>query len=259
MFRGKQRPNDLVFPSCEQCNSQTRQSDQVASLVGRFYPDPPTEVDKADVQKLFKAAVNNVPALLQEMQLTEAEQKVGLGGLSIPSEVGALRADGPILSSYMLTFAAKLGLALHFELHQEPLPISGGVLPLWYSNVQAAKGEIPEDLLAALPAPRTMMQGKKHVADQFQYSWATTEQREHSVLFAAFRQSFAVAAFTANDRTWMLDRLATIAANDRTKPLSRVEGALRVLAPGELKDPLPRPPLLRPDDDVTAAAPLPSR
>jgi hypothetical protein len=234
MFRGKQRPNDLVFPCCNRCNSQTRQSDQVASLVARFYPS--TDVDEADVQKLFKAVANNVPGLLQEMHLSDAEQEVGLEGLSVPSGAGALRADGPILSSYMLTFAAKLGLALRFELHQEPVPISGGVFPLWYSNVQAAKGKIPAELLATLPAPRTMRQGTKHVADQFQYSWTTTEEREHTLLYAVFRQSFAVAAFTANDRTWLLDRIAALAPNDRTELLDRA-GGLRVLAPGEVKDP----------------------
>jgi hypothetical protein len=228
MFRGRQRPNGLVFPSCKQCNSKTRQSDQVALLVGRFYPDPATDVDKADVKKLLQAVANNVPALLQEMYLRDAEQEVRLEGISMPSGAGVLRADGPILSSYMLTFAAKLGLALHFELHQEPVPISGGVHPFWFSNVQAAKGEIPEELLATLPALRTMTQGKKHVADQFQYSWATTEEREDTLLYAVFRQSFAVAAITAKDRTWLLDRLAAI---------DRVGGNLRVFAPGEVQDP----------------------
>ena len=228
MFRGRQRPNGLVFPCCHDCNSKTSKSDQVASLVARFYPDPATDVDKADVQKLFKAAENNAPGLLQEMRLSDAEQEVGLKGISMSPGAGALRADGPILSSYMRTFAAKLGVALHFEFHQEPVPISGGVHPIWFSNVQAARGEIPEELLATLPAPRTITQGKKHVADQFQYSWVTTEEREETLLYAVFRQSFAVAAITAKDRTWLQDRLAAI---------DRVGGNLRVFAPGELQDP----------------------
>src|SRR5262245_45661384 len=180
MFRGRQRPKGLVFPCCDDCNSKTRQSDQVASLVARFYPS--TEEDQADVQKLFKGVANNVPGLLQEMYLSDDEQRARLKGMSMPSGAGGLRADGPILSSCMLTFAAKFGLALHFELHQEPVPISGGVLPLWFSNVQAAKGEIPEELLAVLPPPRTIKQGEKHVADQFQYSWATTEDGEETLL-----------------------------------------------------------------------------
>jgi len=37
MFRGKQRPHDLVFSSCEICNLGTKRSDLVASLLGRVY------------------------------------------------------------------------------------------------------------------------------------------------------------------------------------------------------------------------------
>jgi hypothetical protein len=162
------------------------------------------------------------------MYLSPAEQEAMLKGMPMQPGAGALRADGPILSSYMRTFATKLGLALHFELHEEPVPISGGVLPLWYSNVQAARGEVPEELLAVLPAPRTMTQGKKHVGDQFQYAWATTEDREETLLYAVFRQSFAVAAITVKDRTWLEARLAAIGG---------VGGNLRVFAPGELQDP----------------------
>src|SRR5262249_61418480 len=73
MFRGKQRPHDLVFPSCERCNSGTSRSDLVASLLGRVYPDG-TDMDAADMQKVLQALSNNMPELLQEMMLSDAEQ-----------------------------------------------------------------------------------------------------------------------------------------------------------------------------------------
>jgi hypothetical protein len=161
MFRGKQRPHDLVFSSCERCNSGTKRSDLVASLLGRVYPDG-TDLDTADLRKVLQAVANNVPGLLQEMMLSDAERAAA----KMP--VGwALRASGPILTSHILTFGAKLGLALHFELHKRPVPISGVVLPIWFSNAQAVRGEIPANLLAMLPAHRTMTQGKQHVGDQF--------------------------------------------------------------------------------------------
>jgi hypothetical protein len=216
MFRGKQRPHDLVFPSCERCNSGTRRSDLVASLLGRVYPDG-TDMDAADMQKVLQAMSNNMPELLQEMMLSDAEQ------VAAKMPVGwALRANGPILTSHILTFGAKLGLALHFALHKRPVPISGGVLPIWFSNVQAVRGEIPTNLLAMLPAPRTLTQGKRHVGDQFQYSWTTTEDRHHTLVYAVFRQSFAIAATTADDRTTFLDKYRS---------------RHRVFAPGEVQDP----------------------
>src|SRR4029453_5891624 len=130
MFRGKQRPNDLVFSSCEGCNSGTKRSDLVASLLGRIYPDG-TNADTADLQKVLQGVANNIPGLLQELHMSDAEQ------VAAQMPVGwALRANGPILTSHILPFGAKLGLALHFELHKRPVPISGGVLPRWFSNVQ---------------------------------------------------------------------------------------------------------------------------
>jgi hypothetical protein len=169
------------------------------------------------LRKVLHAVANNVPGLLQEMMLSDAEQaaaKMPIGW--------ALRANGPILTSYILTFGAKLGLALHFELHKRPVPVSGGVLPIWFSNVQAVRGEIPTNLLAMLPTPRTMMQGKQHVGDQFQYSWTMTDDRQHTLLYAVFRQSFAIAATTADDRTKFLDKW---------------KHRHRVFAPGEVRDP----------------------
>jgi hypothetical protein len=216
MFRGKQRPHELTFASCEQSNSGTRRSDLVASLLGRVYPDG-TDVDVADLRKVLRAIANNVPGLLQEMMLSDAEQAAA----KIP--VGwALRASGPILTGHILAFGAKLGLALHFELHKRAVPIAGGVLPIWFSNAQAVRGEIPENLLAMLPAPRTMTQGKQHVGDQFQYSWTTTDDKHHSLFYAVFRQSFAIAATTADDRTQFLNKW-----QDRH----------RIFIPGEVRDP----------------------
>jgi hypothetical protein len=217
MFRGKQRPNALVFSSCERCNSGTRRSDLVASLLGRVYPEG-TDVDEADLRKVLKAVANNIPGLLQEMMLSDAEH------LAAKMPVGwALRANGPILTSHILAFGAKLGLAFHVELHKRPVPISGGVLPIWFSNVQAARGEIPANLLSMLPAARTMAQGKQNVRDQFQYSWVTTDDRDHTLFYAVFRQSFAIAATTADDRTKFLDKW---------------KGRFRVFAPGEVRDPV---------------------
>jgi hypothetical protein len=170
------------------------------------------------LRKVLEAVKNNVPGLLQEMMLSNAEQAAA----KIPAGAWALRADGPILTSHILTFGAKLGLALHFELHKRPVPISGGVLPIWFSNAQAFRGEIPANLLEMLPTPRTMTQGKQHVGDQFQYSWITTDERHYTLLYAVFRQSFAIAATTADDRTEFLDAW---------------KGRHRVFAPGEIGDP----------------------
>jgi hypothetical protein len=43
MFRGKQRPGAMEFPSCKMCNEGTRGADAVAQFMARLHPD-----DRAD-------------------------------------------------------------------------------------------------------------------------------------------------------------------------------------------------------------------
>jgi hypothetical protein len=93
----------------------------------------------------------------------------------------------------MLVFGAKLGFALHYEALQNVLPPTGGVLPRWFSNAQAARGEIPNALLSLLPATRqTLKQGRREVSDQFEYAWVTTPERKHALFYATFHCSFAI-------------------------------------------------------------------
>src|SRR5436305_316041 len=69
MFRGKIRPGGLEFPACRNCNLGTRHSDLVASMMGRLFPDDMSEIGKNDVRKLLSAVSNNIPGLLEEMQI----------------------------------------------------------------------------------------------------------------------------------------------------------------------------------------------
>ena len=69
------------------------------------------------------------------------------------------------------------------------------------SNVEAVEGKLPDRLLRLLPAPQTLRQGAWDVANQFQYSTRITVEQTMGLFYATFRRSFAVAAFTAINRT----------------------------------------------------------
>jgi hypothetical protein len=56
-------------------------------MIGRMYPDAGDPVEKADIQKTISAVANNVPGVLEEMHLTEAEQMATRRRLGI--ELGA--------------------------------------------------------------------------------------------------------------------------------------------------------------------------
>jgi hypothetical protein len=207
MFDGRQRPKGLEFPTCRDCNHGTRLSDLVASLLSRVYPDARRP---EELKGLLGGVANNVPGLIDEMlDVGVAEGVAALRQIpSPPTGTTVLRANGPILMRFMRVFGAKLGFALHYEAHELPVPPGGGVQPMFFTNVNAARGELPDEIIKLLPTPRTLRQGVREVSDQFQYSWRLTEEKRHSVFYAVFRSSFAIAAITALDRTEFLERNA---------------------------------------------------
>jgi hypothetical protein len=204
MFEGRQRPKGLEFPACAACNNGTGDSDLVAAMLARTWPDAKSEVQQKDVRKIFGGLANNIPGLFNEMNIGRASEKLARKRHNLSTDVHPLRADGPILNHHILTFAARLGFALHYDSKGSPVPITGGALVMWFSNLQAMEGEIPSTLFDMLPSPSTLQQGAKSVANQFKYSYATGE-RDHMLYFASFNDSFAVGGVTALDRSFILE------------------------------------------------------
>ena len=209
MFLGKARPKGLEFPTCAPCNHGTSHSDLVASLLGRTFPDLQNEQGERELKKLLAAVGNNIHGLLQEMQIGTGGQKIARrSNGDVPDDAGFLRANGPLVTNHMRIFAAKMGYALHYEAFGKPVPPEGGVQPMWFSNAQAARGELPMSLIELLPPQKTLRQGKKEVSDQFNYSWRVTEEARHGVFYCVFRSSFAILAITALDRAEFLEKNA---------------------------------------------------
>jgi hypothetical protein len=67
MFRDRQRPKGLEFPSCQPCNEGTRLADLVAALIGRLYPDAEQQDEQQEMEKLLSSVKNNIPGLLEEI------------------------------------------------------------------------------------------------------------------------------------------------------------------------------------------------
>jgi hypothetical protein len=204
LFEGRQRPKGLEFPACQPCNNGTGHSDLVAAMLSRAWPNSSADAQKGDSKRIFNAVGNNLPEVLKEMNVGRARAKLARKRNNIPADMHPLRMDGPLLSAHLETFAAKMGFALHNEVRGAPVPASGGVKPMWFSNLQVLNGEIPEILFQMLPSPSTLRQGTKNVANQFLYSYATGESA-HMLYFASFNQSFAVGGITALDRSIYLE------------------------------------------------------
>lgn len=200
-FRWKHRPKGLEFPSCEVCNAGASHADYVAGLVSRFY-EPNGQTQYVDeLTKMFRSVQTNIPGLLDEMKIGRGGQKIALKNLPPDLDVGVVRVSGPIVSKFMDVFALKMGLALHFETTGRPLSNNGGISIRWFSNYEKFTGEFPEDLANFFGEAKTLKNGKREVSDQFQYSFAISEEKNFGAYFASFRMSFAVLAFVAQDKT----------------------------------------------------------
>ena len=199
MFTGKLRPNGFEFAACDECNQKTKMADLFAALVGRVYPDSQSDIERNDIKKILAALSRNLPAVLLEMKIGRAGQKLARRDTMIVDDGGFLRLSGPIATELLDIFAHKLGLALHYEATGKVLPVGGGIATRVYSNVEAIQQRIPSEIFKMLPKPKTLRQGSWGVENQFSYSMSVTEDGKMGLSFASFRYSISVVSVTAEN------------------------------------------------------------
>ena len=200
IFDQRQRPSGLEFSACAACNSGGRRAEQIVGLMSRIYPNPPTEASGQETKKLMREVARNHPGFLEELVPTGTQRTTFTRHQrSLPQGTAPLNARGPLLTSAMTTFAAKLALALHFEVTGNIVSSAGVVAARWYPNHQVYRGGIPPILLKLVGDPGTLVQGKRTVGNQFLYASGYTPDRKQSVYVAQFRESFACAGIVYDD------------------------------------------------------------
>ena len=201
---GTFRPNGMEFPCCDGCNQGTKRADLVASFVSTITIGEKDEVRQAQFTKLARGVRNNVPGFFEEVQQPRGHQKLTLSSVGLPTGLGVWKADGPIVSRHMLTFAAKLGFAVHYEKTGHRVRDGGGVRARWLTNKNLIESDLL-DQVGAMWGPETLRQGEAHVADRFAYRWMNSERMTGVV--GAFGQrsaraievTFGVLALAADD------------------------------------------------------------
>ncbi len=197
LFDARQRPKEPVVSVCKTCHEGTRQMDQIVSFISRFYPDPKTELQRLEAREAIRAVFKNYPALPLELGNGEDYGDVGF----------ALRGNGPILSSVMTRFAARIGFALYYITLKRIIPINGAVFVRWYSNADAFDGKLPNELISFLGPERTLEQGQFNVRDQFTYSYV--EDVPRIAFWCTFRGAFAALAIATTELSTLPDAVHT--------------------------------------------------
>ncbi|MDR9763730.1 hypothetical protein RJJ37_29565 [Rhizobium redzepovicii] len=194
LFDGKHRPKGLEFSSCQPCQDSTRKAETVFAVLSRFYPEPTTNTQRAEFQKLLRAAERHNPGFMREMETDQVGHLHRLGNEAalLPSW-NFLNVSGPICTDSISAFSVKLGLALHYEITRQIVPKGGVVVVARFSNVDAFTGDMPKAALTLFGEGQTLEMGKFRVADQFEYSSVYAgDTMNMSAHFATFRMSMAL-------------------------------------------------------------------
>lgn len=206
MFRNRDRPTGLEFPSCEPCNNGARRSDRIAAFMGRLTPDPQDENEQDEMLDLLLGINADIPGIAFEFQSSRAHERRTLRQHGRTNGEGIL-LGGPIVGAHMEAFAARLGFALHFHATGKAIPALGGVAVRVFTNVDLLNDLVPSAVFEQLGPPTTLRQGVKEVGKQFAYAVSRTDDSTLSMSYAVFRESFSILAFAAADRLVLKDGL----------------------------------------------------
>ncbi|QCL81150.1 hypothetical protein CFBP5877_18585 [Agrobacterium tumefaciens] len=192
LFDDKWRPRGLEFPSCQSCQDSTRKVEPIMAMVTRFFPGPKDKSQIDAFRQLARSAEHNNPGILAEMKVDQASvlSRIGSAAFNLPNW-NFVNLGGPIVSKAIDSFSRKMAMALHFELTGNIVPEGARLFFEHYSNVDAATGEFPADLMEHLGSGRSLQMGAKHVYDQFAYRSARVDGTNITIHMVFYRQSLA--------------------------------------------------------------------
>ncbi|MFZ5666896.1 MAG: hypothetical protein ACOY7L_16915 [Pseudomonadota bacterium] len=186
IFDNGGRPSGLEFASCSTCNYSSRASDAAASFLARVSPEhkaSPEVIRRAS--KILSTLSYIAPGFIREIfDPNKSEEVWAKGRSNIYGKMQKITLDGPITTSLMQAFGAKLGMAPFREHTGNPIPMEAKVFVQHYFNSGLYRGEV-ENILSILPAFGQLTQGKKTSGRTFNYRY-NTDKREILGAFCAF-------------------------------------------------------------------------
>lgn len=178
LFSDKKRPSGLEFPSCKECNNETKGADAAASFFSRLSrtSDDTAFWRSARGEALIASVVRDAPGLYSEL-VKQGNPRAAWGRTygGILQPIVLMRSGGPITKKYLDVFSAKLGMALYAEHVGEPLPQGGLVQATWFANA-GLNNDQAASILTILPTSGELRQGRFEVRTQFSYRYNTDQK-----------------------------------------------------------------------------------
>ena len=206
LFRDRQWPEGYEFPACEPCNASTRNHEQFVSVLTRFYPDSATPSEQSEFKKSLAGAWNNIGQPMETLRPSARNVRLKLKELGIEKDPNLGTWEYPFLSvassevrTSLRLFAQKLFCALHYKHTSKIIPNNAAIAWRWFSNIQAARKEIPEGIFRITPGRPVIKRNGKSLQNQFDYGFGVSDTGEIGAYFATFRFTFAMYGFVSFD------------------------------------------------------------
>jgi hypothetical protein len=228
MFKRKDRPSGLEFPSCQTCNNVTSAADAAAVFYSRigWLNDDLDSWQLRDMERQIKTLDSLVPEFRKEFSTTKEGEvlKRTPGGIFVKKV--QLNCDGPVSQALLSAFSAKLGMAFFAEHTGKPMPLDGGVHGMWFLNSGLSQ-KAADTMLKMLPMFETLKQGERKTATgQFDYRFNSDDKS-------------IVAALTHFHSNIHFFTIAMANPADYKFPRQDIHGAF--VKPGQLVDFMPKP------------------
>lgn len=167
----RDRPGGMEFPSCEACNQGSKWFEDIASLIGSIRFDENEAINDHFEEKLIHLQRNH-PEAFEELRPSSRQlRKAGAFTLGSDNEpAGALNLSGKIISNALLSYGAKLAIALHWNETKEILLEEQVIGVLYFSNEQLFENSVPKHLFKILPNVKELRQGRKKSSHPFQFA-----------------------------------------------------------------------------------------
>lgn len=204
LFDGSYRPDKLVMPSCDACNSGTSTADLTAAIISRW-EYAATDVQNADHRRLAARLRKQSPEIVEEWTKDAGPSLNRKGrihlrsfGVPVPDDASIVTI-GPRTIRQLNLFAHKATLALYFEHFRQPLPVSGAYCAFWKTKEDFGQQGIPQSLLEMLPQYGTLIQGRWDESQTFEYRHAVNAEGGFFGFFARLRRGLFISGFAVAD------------------------------------------------------------